>query len=64
MGGHQEESFSPLVGAEGAGATTGFSSGAASCGMGEDQCHHPTGGPGDHGPADGSLSYLQLLTEL
>lgn len=58
MGGHQEDPLPTSLGEEGPGDSGGLSSGAADGGVGEDQRHHPSGGPGDHGPADGGVTQI------
>lgn len=52
MGGNQEDTLAAIVDSEGARAAASVSSGATSSGVGEGQRHHPSGGPGDYGPAD------------
>lgn len=58
MGGHKEDPFPPFLGEEGPGDRGGVPSGAADSGVGEDQCHHSSGGPGDHGPSDGGVTEI------
>lgn len=55
VGGHQEDPLAPVMGAQRPGASAGLTSGDAGSGVGEGQCHHSVGGPGDHGPADGGV---------
>lgn len=52
MGRHQEDPLPSVLGEEGPGDSGGVPSGDADGGVGEDQRHHPSGRPGDHGPAD------------
>ncbi len=56
MGGHKEDPLSPILGEEGPGDGGSFPSRAANGGVGENQCNHSSGGPGDHGPADGGVT--------
>ncbi len=45
----------PCMGAQRPGAPSCLTSGAALCGVGEDQHHHPSRGAGHHRPADRGL---------
>ncbi len=59
MGGHKEDPLSPILGEEGPGDGGSFPSRAANGGVGENQCNHSSGGPGDHGRLDGTAGGMQ-----
>lgn len=56
VGGHQEDPLSPILGEEGPGDGGCLPSRVTDSRVGESQCHHSSGGPGDHGPTDGGVT--------
>lgn len=59
-GGPRHPSVTPRLGPQGLGAPGRFAPGAALGGVGEEQHHHPDGGPGHHRPADGGLKGFRV----
>lgn len=58
MGGHKEDPLPSVLGEEGPGDGGSLPSGVTDRGVGENQRHHSSGGPGDHGPADGGVTHI------
>lgn len=58
MGGHKKDPLPTILGEEGPGDSGGLPARAADSGVGENQCHHSPGWPRDHGPADGSVTWI------
>lgn len=58
MGGHKEDPLPSILGEEGPGDSGCLPSGVTDRGVGENQRHHSSGGPGNHGPADRGVTHI------